>query len=447
MSGWSASTALSSGALARLVDRFRRPTLRTRLTLTYAAAFAAAGIVLVAILSFSLAAALDKQPTDTVRVAITEVTNGTISGLELEPIDGSWNISSTTPPESAQSYIATDPASGTAAPSLTELSDRVTALNEQIRASTMRTVLLSAVAALLTTLALAVWFGWIMASRVLAPLNTVTATARRVAGTNLHERIALDGPPDEIKDLADTFDEMLERLDRSFDAQRRFTANASHELRTPLTINRTVLEVAAGDPAASETTRQLSATLLAVNERQERILEGLLTLASADQCLPKMTPVDLGEVVEHIVGEARGSAREAGVNIDVVLGPEPTVIAGDQVLAERLVRNLVDNAVRYNDSRGTVKVSVRSEIERVGITVENSGPLVPSDEVAGLFEPFRRLTEAGLVADRTKAGGAGLGLSIVQAVVTAHEGSIDATARTDGGLRITAWFGKQPLVV
>src|SRR5262249_16988457 len=162
---------------------------------------------------------------------------------------------------------------------------------------------------------IAAGLGWLLAGRALHPLQQVTATARRVADRSLQERIALDGPHDEIKDLADTFNAMLERLDRSFESQRRFVANASHELRTPLTINRTLIEVALDDPQASESLRQLGATLLAVNQRHERLIDGLLTLASSEQRVTEPTPVDLADIARHITTESQGAAHAAHVDI------------------------------------------------------------------------------------------------------------------------------------
>lgn len=273
----------------------------------------------------------------------------------------------------------------------------------------------------------ALGFGWLMAERALRPVHRITETARRVAGGNLHERIALAGPRDEIKELADTFDSMLERLDHAFDGQRRFVANASHELRTPLTINRTLIEVALGRPGTSTELRQLGETLLAVNERHERLIDGLLTLARSEQSLTTREPVDLAEIVGHVAdGLSFPDLRRS-------LSPAPAV--GDPVLLERLVQNLVQNAVTYNEPDGWVSVTTGVHDGRSVVTVSNTGPVVPGYELPGLFEPFRRLR------DRTgSAGGTGLGLSIVRSVAQAHGGEARAVAREGGGLVVTVIF-------
>ncbi len=275
--------------------------------------------------------------------------------------------------------------------------------------------------------------GWLLAGRALRPLQEITATARRVADPSLHERIALEGPPDEIKDLADTFDAMLERLDRAFDGQRRFVANAPHELRMPLTINRTLLEVALDDPRASESLRQLGATLLAVNARHERLIDGLLTLARSDQRLADPVPVDLAEVVRHVITGSEAAARTEGVEIQADL--RPASVAGDPLLLERLAHNLLDNAIRYNVPQGgRVMVATGMDAGNACLTVANSGRPVPAYEMPNPFEPFRRLPDADGLATTSSARGVGLGLSIVRAVAHAHGGDVRASPKEDGGL-------------
>jgi signal transduction histidine kinase len=260
-----------------------------------------------------------------------------------------------------------------------------------------------------------------MAERALRPVGRITETARRVAGGNLHERIALSGPRDEIKELADTFDAMLERLDQAFDGQRRFAANASHELRTPLTINRTLIEVALGRPNPPPEVVQLGETLLAVNARHERLIDGLLTLVASDQPLTVHDRVDLAEVARHVVAGR-----------DVVADLRSAAVLGDPVLLERVVQNLVDNAVAYNVPDGKVWVSTAQTGDGARLVVENTGPVIPGYEIPGLFEPFRRLRS------RTgSARGTGLGLSIVRSVAVAHGGAADAEPRDGGGLRVT----------
>jgi signal transduction histidine kinase len=418
-----------------------RPTLRARLTAVYAAAFAVAGAVLIAVLYALLAAAIDRQPLDSVGIAVgaVQATDPSLYAT-LDPATTASLVAGEALPYSPVEDLTPAATYSDTAGTLTDLRDVVQLNNQEARDQTLRTVLTWSVVALLGIGVLAVGFGWVMSSRVLAPLHRITATARRVADTNLHERIAHSGPDDELKDLADTFDAMLERLDRSFDGQRRFVANASHELRTPLTISRTVLEVALDDPETHQDTRHLGATLLAVNARQERLIEGLLTLAAADRAPIVTETVDLAEVAAQAVATAGVSARDAGV--DLRLDTAPTPLLGDAVLLERLVQNLVDNAVRYNEPGGRVAVATRPGPDgTVEVAVSNTGPVVPSYEVEALFEPFRRLGRDGAVADRRGGyvrGGVGLGLSIVRSVATAHDGEVTAEPREGGGLTVVA---------
>lgn len=277
-------------------------------------------------------------------------------------------------------------------------------------------------------------FGWLVAGRALQPLHRVTETARRIANApaadrGLHERIGLDGPNDEIKDLADTFDMMLERLDNSFDGQRRFIANASHELRTPLTLNRALLEVAVRRKDASPEIRQLGETLLEINARHERLIDGLLVLAKSENELAERSYVDLADIVEHVVAQV----PPGPVTVRAEPGEAPTT--GNAVLLERLVQNLVDNGVRHNVAEdGWVRVTTSTGPDGSAVlVVSNTGPVVPRYEVPSLFEPFRRLGVDRLAT----APGAGLGLSIVQAVARAHGGTVHAQPRDGGGLVVT----------
>jgi signal transduction histidine kinase len=227
---------------------------------------------------------------------------------------------------------------------------------------------------------------------------------------------------------------MLERLDSSFDSQRRFVANASHELRTPLTINRTLVEVALADPSADGSLRQLGATLLAVNQRHERLIGGLLTLASSEQRTTDPAFVDLADIARHAIADSQAAAQFARVDIRADLRPDR--IRGDPLLLERLTQNLLDNAIRYNrQSNGEVTVTTDAVASAARLTFENSGPLVPPYEVPSLFEPFRRLASSERLAEPLTGStnrGAGLGLSIVRSVVHAHGGDVHACARGRG---------------
>ncbi|WP_116041832.1 sensor histidine kinase [Amycolatopsis palatopharyngis] len=298
---------------------------------------------------------------------------------------------------------------------------------EEYRASTLSTLLLQSGVALVVAAALAVVLGWLVAGRVLRPVHEITVTARRLGAENLDRRIELDGPQDELKELADTFDGMLDRLASAFDSQRRFVANASHELRTPLAVQRTLVEVALANPDATPELRRLATHLLHNGERSERLIDGLLTLARSDRGLAQRAPVRLDQVTDRVLRGVGDLAGERHVTVRET--SRPCTVSGDPVLLERLVDNLVRNAVHYNVPGGSVTVEVGGDCSLV---VTNTGPEVPEDEVPGLFEPFRRLgTER--VADVV---GAGLGLSIVRSVVRAHHGDIAAEPGPGGGLRV-----------
>jgi signal transduction histidine kinase len=315
---------------------------------------------------------------------------------------------------------------------------------DQHRSMIVRSLVWESLVALAVVAVAAVAFGWLMAGRALRSVRHITDTARRVAGSNLHERIALDGPGDELKELADTFDAMLERLDASFDGQRRFAANASHELRTPLATNRTLLEVAVAQHRVPAELRQVIESVLAANAHSERVLDGLLTLARSENQAIDRFPVDLSDVAAGAVEETAGEAAAAGVTVDVTPDPAPTT--GDPILLERLALNLVRNGIRHNHPGGWVTVSTRPADEPglVELVVSNSGPPVPAEQVEMLFEPFRRL--GGSRAGHPQ--GAGLGLSIVRSVVQTHGGHLTASARDGGGLvvriRLAAAFSRFP---
>jgi signal transduction histidine kinase len=295
------------------------------------------------------------------------------------------------------------------------------------RSETLGSLLTWSLLALVGTLVLAVALGWVLAGRALRPLRRVTETATRIAERNLHERIALTGPDDEVKELADTIDEMLERLDRSFDAQRRFVANASHELRTPLAINRTMLEVAVSDPDVSDDLKGLAPRLLATSERSERMVDGLLTLARSEKGRVERKAMDLADVAADVVEQQRPEAAERRVTVTTDLQPAPT--AGSPVLVEQLAANLVQNAVRHSPTGGHAVVSTGRRGDGHSILqVENPGPVLRPGEIDELFEPFRRGN------GRASSRGVGLGLSIVRTVAQAHDGTVSAHPRPGGGL-------------
>ncbi|GGY73853.1 sensor histidine kinase [Streptomyces omiyaensis] len=377
-----------------------RPTIRIRLTLLYGGMFLIAGILLLSIIYLFTAQALSHSAAQLPFKIVTGEVQPTTSWCVL-PDKGTG--------EQFNEAVSV---------CLRQQTDR--ALDDLLRRSLF---------ALLGLSIIAFAFGYAMAGRVLSPLGRITRTARQVAGSDLARRIELDGPDDELKELADTFDEMLERLERAFTAQQRFVANASHELRTPLAINRTLLEVHLSDPGAPVELQQLGKTLLATNERSEQLVEGLLLLARSDNQIAERKPVDLAEVAERAVDQVHGEAGAKGVEIRGERAP--VVVQGNGVLLERIALNLLQNAVRYNvPEGGWVEVTTEAQHGQAVLVVSNTGPVVPAYEIDNLFEPFRRLRQERTGSDK----GVGLGLSIARSVARAHGGRISAQPREGGGL-------------
>jgi signal transduction histidine kinase len=314
----------------------------------------------------------------------------------------------------------------------------VTVLAKEIAGSDLRQVLIQAPAALAIVTALALVLGWLVAGRVLRPLATITIAARRISASNLHQRLALSGPDDELKALGDTLDDLFARLEASFEAQRHFVASASHELRTPLTRERTMLQVALDDPGTTaETWRNTALDVLASNAEQESLIEALLALAIGEGGLDRHEPVDLAAVTGEVLLAHRPEASRRGLRVEAVI--QAATLDGDPLLTERLAANLVDNAVRHNVPGGFVTVTTGTRAGRATLTVANSGPVIPP-EVGGLFQPFQRLHPRGIHDD----GGHGLGLSIVRAIASAHGAAITASARPGGGLAVDVTFPPVP---
>jgi signal transduction histidine kinase len=303
------------------------------------------------------------------------------------------------------------------------------------RAGYDSTLLLGSAVALAIMTVTALGLGWLVSGRVLSPLRTITWAARNISASNLHERLALAGPDDELKELGDTVDGLLARLECSFAAQHQFVANASHELRTPLARQRTLLEVALADPgrtAASLATACERA--LAAEQQQERLIEALLTLARSQRGLDRCEPVDLAALARDAAASRSADARHRGVGVSVQA--EPAVFGGDARLAERLVANLLDNAIRHNQPGGQVLVQTGMAGPEAVLSVSNTGPVIRPADVGELFQPFRR---GG--ARRTGDGDSpGLGLSIVGAIAAAHAARLGALAQPGGGLRIEVSF-------
>jgi len=282
---------------------------------------------------------------------------------------------------------------------------------------------------------LALLAGWLIAGRMLRPIRTITRTARRISSTSLHERLALVGPQDELKELGDTLDSLLARLEGAFDAQQHFVANASHELRTPLTAERSLLQVALDDPDTSNAEwRSTAEEVLASNEEQAQLIDALLTLASSEGGLSECEPVDLGHVVEETLAGFQSEITRLELHIDEAT--TSALVDGDSLLVERLVVNLLTNAVRHNVVGGDIEVKTGVTEDRAFLSVANTGPVIPSAEVERLFQPFQRLDPRRAVYK----DGHGLGLSIVSAIASAHGASITADAVRDGGLSIRVSF-------
>lgn len=435
----------------RRLHALSRLSIRTRLALAYGGAFFCMGLALIAIsyaiVDHSLSPAAtggpvakfvaiqgatfapsnDSQPGIAVaRLAPPVASGGVVSGgVVSAPTPGSA-VGSVPNPSSLP-----DPGS---------VGTKLQSLLTDVRVQTLRSLLLTW-AGLTGLMALAAGlFGWLLAARMLKPLRDITGAARRLSAENLHERIELKGPRDELKELADTFDGMLGRLDAAFASQRRFVANASHELRTPLAIMRAQIDVALSDPEVSRS--ELIATSRVVHDavdRCDRLMDGLLMLARGDRGLDAAEPVDLAEAATRAIDQVSAAASERGIRLRSAL--KPAAVRGDQSLLDRMVANLLENAIAHNLPSGWVEVSTSNGSDRAWLRVANSGPPVPAEQVPSLFEPFRRLSR-----DRTASGrGAGLGLSIVRSVARAHGGDARARPRTSGGLTVEVVLPAAPL--
>jgi signal transduction histidine kinase len=409
--------------------RLPRPTARLRLTVLYGAAFLACGAAVVVVIYLLFAHTAPTAPSGHSAAA-----SGPVAGMKVPatavkragPYDEVSvpvtvlqqlnNLSGPTPAEQAKLY--------------SEAQFQIDYDKRQL--------LVFSIVALGGIALIAAPIGWLIAGRVLRPLSTITAAARRISATSLHERLALHGPDDELKELADTLDSLLARLQASFDAQQR--SNASHELRTPLTRERTLLQVTLADPAATTATWQaVSRELLASNAEQEHLIEALLTLASSEAGRGESEPVDLGAVTSAAVAARRPAIGRRGLRVQA--GIEPAVLDGDPVLIQQLVTNLIDNAVRYNIPDGDIQVSTTTSDGHAVLSVANSGQVIPSAEVDRLFQPFQRLGPRLARRD----GGHGLGLSIVRAIATAHGATIRARALPGGGLAVDVTFPCHPV--
>jgi signal transduction histidine kinase len=391
--------------------RLPRRTARLRLSLLYGGLFLVCGAGLLAItyglVRANVPATVDVLGTPTTSSALPQ------HALKTLPLGHPHNRPAGTSPSPAAEV---------------EIADR------QKRVDLNGELLWSAVALAIMTL-VSFGLGWYVAGRVLRPVRTIARTARTISARNLNERLAMDGPDDEFKELGDTLDDLFARLQAAFDSQRHFVANASHELRTPLTVERSLLQLALADP--NPTVESLLTTCqnaLLNSEQQQHLIDGLLTLARSEGGLDNREPCDLAQISEQALLTPRTDADRLELTINTILQPAP--VEGNPRLLERLVSNLVENAMHHNSLGGHVGIATGTRQEHAFVTVTNSGPVIPPNEVHRLFQPFQRLN-----GTRTEhKNGHGLGLSIVQAIATAHDATITTQAQPDGGLAIEVSF-------
>jgi signal transduction histidine kinase len=431
-----------------------RPTVRLRLTLTYTALFVVAGAALLSV-SYVLVQHREESPSTAVQIICTNKDPG---GLLSRPVVNAGNPSESVtpnPPTNCPNVVgefyrsfAAGPRGAVGAASGTMVAPgpgprlqlpgaaaaevgQLTATVKASQAHTLHSFKVDSVLALALLAICSFGLSWWMAGRALRPVHRITAAARQLSEWTLHDRINLQGPDDELKQLADTFDAMLGRLDRAFQSQRRFAANASHELRTPLATERVLIDEALDNRTARpDELRTILQHLRVNNEETERLIDALLLLARSERGIEQWSAVDLSDVVSAVIEQSSADATAAAVTISA--NAEPLVVGGDPGLLERLAGNLVENAIRHNVVGGAVSIGVRRDRDAAILEVVNTGPVIAPDDVASLVEPFRRTG-----VDRTGAGtGVGLGLSIVDAIVDAHRGTLTITAPGEGGLRV-----------
>jgi signal transduction histidine kinase len=399
----------------------RRP-VRLRLALVYSGLFLLAGMLLLAVTYGLVAHSLDTSSTSIANPGLAGPPPAVFANSKLGRACLTGQVPTYLKQKCtqglSQAYASGANAGAAAA--------RANTLNHLVSYSVVTLALLALISAVL---------GWIVAGRVLRPVHAITAAARRASEENLAERIALSGPPDELKDLADTFDAMLARLDGAFASQRRFVANASHELRTPLTVMRTAIDVTLAKPRRTkDQLEEMAGEVRQAAERAEALIEALLTLARSDSGQGPQAPLDIAVLVEDALDTAAPAITAKSLEVHSAL--EPATVTGDSVLVERLVTNLIDNAVRHNIQDGWIQVTTGTRDGMAFISVANGGPVIPDCEVSSLFEPFRHGPHAS-------QEGAGLGLSIVQSVLRAHNGRVSARADPLGGLEVTALLPRQ----
>jgi signal transduction histidine kinase len=415
---------MKKSALRRLLPR----RVRTKLTLLYALLFLAAGASLLTVTYGLLASRLPTAPNTSRRPSIGRAPaickQLATSGKQpiaagKQPVAKSGKQPGPRVPDSLLQKCKLAFAAGARAGSQNQ------------RDRTLNSLLLASLIGLAVTTILSAGLGWILSGRALAPVRAITDAAKRASELHLGERLALTGPEDELKELADTFDEMLERLDQAFASQKRFVANAAHELRTPLTAMRTSIDVTLSKP--TRTPEQLEAMAAKVGRsiaRAQATIDALLTLATSEQVRVTSESVDLATAAEDALESAAPSIAEHSLAIDATLEAAPT--SGDPVLLERMIANLIDNAVRHNQPEGWIRVHTCTRNGHAVFQIANSGPHVPEEIIPSLFEPFGRAEQR-----LNPTEGVGLGLSIARAIGAAHGATLNARSRPDGGLDIS----------
>ncbi len=416
-------------------------TLRLRLTLLYGACFLVAGAVLLGITYGLVEHSLPAQQAIVFRGFTGSIPSvipsadppGNVTALLGQPKLFQRNL------KAARKDIVPPPSVRKALQNAAHRIQHAAQVDVRIARQSQQSALLTESGVALVIMAfVSIALGWIVAGRALAPLRTMSARARQITEHNLHERLAIGARDDELGELAQTFDGLLGRLQRAFESQRRFVANASHELRTPVTLERALIEVALSDPQASvESLRECCERVLAAGEQQERLIEALLTLARGQAGIEARDRIDLAAIVADLVA-LRDPAQD---RVELSTRIEPAVIQGDRALIERLVANLLDNAVTYNlVAGGWVEIATGVVSGRPDLRVSNSGDPVPAERIPELFEPFRRLDGERINGQQ----GLGLGLSIVSAIATAHHAKLEASAPPEGGLVIELSFPPIP---
>jgi signal transduction histidine kinase len=392
--------------------RLPRYTIRLRLAVLYGGVFSIAGTLLLALIFLTVSYSSHSSAR-----AVVKLVQGHSSAVA--PSGGAVSVT----PES----LAVKRAQAQA--------HQLGAVAVNVNNSDLHHLLIWSLVAMVIMVLASMTLGWVLAGRVLRPLQVITTAARELSATNLHERLALGGPNDELRELGDTFDELLGRLESSFEAQRQFVANASHELRTPLTLERAILEVTLADPGASAASlRTACERVLAIGEQQEHMIEALLTLARSERGLERREALLLDTLAGQVLQERREEATRRGLRIDSKLERAPTT--GDRRLIERLIANLIDNAIRHNSPRGWVTVATTLDAGAAVLTISNSGPVLMPEDLTSLMRPFQRRG-----TERTGHGdGHGLGLSIVDAIATAHGARLVVQPQAAGGLRVEVTF-------